>query len=214
MTPSVFACAAGDGISEIDIANGWGSTASARAVLERHWDTFITDSDFQWLSSIGINTVRLPIAYWNLGPDFCKGTPFENVSDVYQGSWARIVRAINMAGMYGLGVLVDFHGAVGSQNGQDHSGISDGQTNLFREPENMDKSINALAFIVKELVHTNNVVGIEILNEPIYDGALEGFCEPIFLFSANFTEACSRRPCYQRNESSRHRCSQIPTIPS
>ena len=53
MTPSVFDCAAGDGIGEIDIAHGWGSIDSARAVLERHWDTFITVSDFEWLSRTG-----------------------------------------------------------------------------------------------------------------------------------------------------------------
>ncbi|KAF5324539.1 hypothetical protein D9611_004242 [Ephemerocybe angulata] len=175
MTPSVFNCAAGDGVSELDIASGWGSTASARAVLERHWDTFITASDFQFLSTVGINTVRLPIGYWNLGPEFCKDTAFAGVADVYQGSWTRVVRAINMAGMHGIGVLVDLHGAVGSQNGQGHSGISDGQTGLFSNPGNMDKTINVLTYLIKQLLHVNNVVGIEILNEPKYDDGLELF---------------------------------------
>ncbi|KAJ2922467.1 hypothetical protein H1R20_g14635, partial [Candolleomyces eurysporus] len=175
MTPSVFDCAAGDGIAEIDIAHGWRSIESARAVLERHWDTFITASDFEWLSSIGINTVRLPIGYWNLGPEFCRDTPFADVAEVYRSSWSRVVRAINMAGMYGLGVLVDLHGAVGSQNGQDHSGVSDGQMNLFSDAGNVDKTINVLTYLTKELVHVNNIVGIEILNEPKYVGELEGF---------------------------------------
>lgn len=177
MTPSLFDCAAGDGIAEIDIAHGWGSIESARAILERHWDTFITAPDFEWLSSIGINTVRLPIGYWNLGPEFCKDTPFGDVAEVYRNSWRRIVRAINMAGMYGLGVLVDLHGAVGSQNGQDHSGVSDGQMNLFSDAGNVDKTINVLTYLTKELVHVNNIVGIEILNEPKYVAELEGFCE-------------------------------------
>lgn len=34
---------------------------NARQILERHWDTFITEDDFRWLSEIGINTVRIPI---------------------------------------------------------------------------------------------------------------------------------------------------------
>ena len=117
MTPSLFTCAAGRKISELDIASGWGSIASARALLERHWDTFITADDFKYLASIGINTVRLPIGYWNLGPLYCRNTPFEAVSDVYQNSWPRIVRTINMAADVGIGVLVDLHGAAGSQNG-------------------------------------------------------------------------------------------------
>ncbi|KDR81860.1 hypothetical protein GALMADRAFT_240110 [Galerina marginata CBS 339.88] len=175
MTPSVFECAYGTKGAEIDIAKGWGSVNSARAVLERHWDTFIQESDFAYLASIGINTVRLPIGYWSLGPEYMQGTPFESVAQVYQDAWPRIVRAINQAGKHGLGVLVDLHGAVGSQNGQQHSGMSDGQTNLFSVPENMGKTVGVLTFLTKMLAPVNNVVGIQILNEPTYVPTLEDF---------------------------------------
>jgi len=177
MTPSIFACAAGEGFAEIDIAMGWGSVENARAALEKHWDTFVTESDFRWLASIGINTVRLPIGYWNLGPDFCKGTAFESVSEVYRESWSRVLRAVNLAGVYGLGVLIDLHGAVGSQNGQDHSGVSDGQASLWADEENKQKTIDVLVFLTKQFVRVNNVVGIELLNEPHYVDELEMFCE-------------------------------------
>ncbi|KAF7793112.1 hypothetical protein EIP86_004220 [Pleurotus ostreatoroseus] len=166
MVPSVFACAAQPQVSEIDIANGWGGLDGARSVLEQHWDTFINQSDFQYLASIGINTVRLPIGYWTLGPDFVQGTPYENVSSVYENSWSRVVRTINLAGQAGIGVLVDLHGAPGSQNGQQHSGISDGQTNLFGNPYWINKTMDVLTFLMGQLGYVTNVVGIEILNEP------------------------------------------------
>ena len=54
---------------------------------------------------------------WSLGPSFCAGTPFESVSEVYINAWPRILRAINTAAKYDIGVLVDLHGAPGSQNG-------------------------------------------------------------------------------------------------
>ena len=117
MTPSLFTCASGQKISEIDIASGWGNTTSARALLERHWDTFINETDFERLAAIGINTVRLPIGYWNLPSQYSKNTPFESVSDVYQNSWQHVLKAINMAANVSIGVLVDLHGAPGSQNG-------------------------------------------------------------------------------------------------
>ena len=176
MTPSVFTCASGKQLSELDIASGWGSLDSARAVLERHWDTFINASDFHYLSSIGINTVRLPIGYWSLGPAFCQGTPFEPVADVYRNSWPRVVRAINDAADAGIGVLVDLHGAPGSQNGQQHSGISDGQTNLFGNDWYTNKSMAVLSFLMQELVNVTNVVGIQILNEPTNAPELPSFC--------------------------------------
>ncbi|KAI0082754.1 glycoside hydrolase [Panus rudis PR-1116 ss-1] len=175
MTQSLFKCAAGKKVSELDIAQGWGSQTNARALLERHWDTFINQSDFNYLASIGINTVRMPIGYWNLGPEFCKGTPFESVANVYTGSWPRVVRAINMANEAGIGVLVDLHGAVGSQNGQAHSGISDGVTGLFDSPANIDKTMKVLTFLTKQLASVTNVVGIQMLNEPKGVDSLEDF---------------------------------------
>ncbi|KAI0062333.1 glycoside hydrolase [Artomyces pyxidatus] len=175
MTPSVFACASGKKGSELDIASGWGSIDSARSVLEKHWDTFINETDFEYLASIGINTVRLPIGYWSLGPTFCAGTPFAHVADVYRNAWAQVVRAINMANNAGIGVLVDLHGAPGSQNGQPHSGISDGATDLFDVPANQDKTIAVLTFLIQQLSGVPNVVGIQMLNEPKNVPQLAGF---------------------------------------
>lgn len=61
MNPSLFKCASGNKQAEFDVANGWGSVDNARQVLERHWDEWITEKDFEYLAGIGINTVRLPI---------------------------------------------------------------------------------------------------------------------------------------------------------
>jgi hypothetical protein len=176
MTPSVFTCAAGSRASELDIATGWGSPSNARAVLEHHWDTWITQDDFAYLAGIGINTVRLPLGYWSLGPDFTYGTDFAAVAEVYSGSWWRVKRAISWAASHGIGVLVDFHGAPGSQNGQSHSGISTGKTGLFNSEDNMSKAINALTYLTQQLGGVTNVVGIQILNEPDNVPSLPAFC--------------------------------------
>lgn len=116
MAPSLMTCANGHQAGEHDVASGWGNTTSARQLLEHHWDTWVTENDFAYLHSIGINTVRIPIGYWSLGPSFCAGTAFADVSDVYQNSWARVLRAVSTAEKYGIGVLIDLHGAPGSQN--------------------------------------------------------------------------------------------------
>ncbi|WRT70121.1 uncharacterized protein IL334_007115 [Kwoniella shivajii] len=175
MNPSLFTCASGNKQAEFDVANGWGSVDNARQVLERHWDEWITEDDFKYLASIGINTVRLPIGYWSLGPVYCQGTAFESVSAAYVNSWPRVVRAINWAEKYGLGVLVDLHGAPGSQNAQAHSGVSDGQQNLFNNPTNVQLTINILTYLTQQLVKVNNVVGIQILNEPSNVDSLPSF---------------------------------------
>ena len=105
-----------------------------------------------------------------------QATAFESVAQVYRNCWPGIVRAINQAGNVGIGVLVDLHGAVGSQNGQQHSGISDGATNLFSVPSNMDKTIAVLTFLAQNLACVANVVGIQILNKPQYVHNFTEFC--------------------------------------
>ena len=82
MTPSLFTCANYNRSSELDVATGWGSAENARMVLEKHWDTFITEEDWKRMSEIGINSVRLPIGYWALGQQFNVGTAFEQVAPV------------------------------------------------------------------------------------------------------------------------------------
>lgn len=118
MVPSLFNCASAPGISEYDVATGW--NGDSKSVLERHWDSFITESDFKWLSGLGINTVRLPLGYWHIGTgetDWVKGTMYEGVRDSYSGAWPRVLRVVNWAAKHGIGVLIDLHGAPGSQNG-------------------------------------------------------------------------------------------------
>ena len=118
MVPSLFSCASDPAISEYDVASGW--NGQAKAALERHWDSFITEDDFAWLSGIGINTVRLPIGYWHVGTDqdeWNMGTAYEPLRTHYAGAWPRILRAVNWASKHNIGVLVDLHAAPGSQNG-------------------------------------------------------------------------------------------------
>lgn len=44
------------------------------------------------------------LGYWSLGPAFLQGTPFQKYASVYTNAWARVVRAINAAEKYKLGV--------------------------------------------------------------------------------------------------------------
>lgn len=183
MTPTVFTAAAGPHhSSELDIASGCSSREQSRAILEQHWDTFINKTDFDYLADIGINTVRIPIGYWCLGSKYMEGTPFHPVAEVYQNCWVRLLRAINWAAGAGIGVLIDLHGAPGSQNGQPHSGQSGGRVGLFSNPAYMDKTVESLVYLATQLSVVNNLVGIQLLNEPANDPTLPGFC----MLSRNF----------------------------
>jgi aryl-phospho-beta-D-glucosidase BglC (GH1 family) len=73
------------------------------------------------MASVGINTVRLPLGYWHIGTggdrDWMQDTMYAAVQDQYEGAWPRVLQSISWAAKYGIGVLIDLHGAPGSQNG-------------------------------------------------------------------------------------------------
>lgn len=169
MQSSFMSCAKDGGSSEYALLSGFGTSAnglkSAQYYLEQHWDTWITEEDFIWLKSRGINTVRIPIGYWSVGPYFArKNSDFAPYASVYQNSWKYVARAINWAAKYDIGVLLDLHGAYGSQNGNDHSGIV-GKTEFFTAA-NRKLTTDLLLWLANEIADVTNLVGLQILNEP------------------------------------------------
>ena len=34
--------------------------------MEEHLSTFVTEADFDWMASHGVNTVRVPLGWWNV----------------------------------------------------------------------------------------------------------------------------------------------------
>lgn len=176
MVPSLFSCAYGKEKGELAILRGYGDSPegiqSARSRLEAHWDTWITDEDMAQIRARGINSVRIPIGYWNLpGANFTKDTPFENFTDVYKNSWKYVRRAIKLADDHDLGVLLDLHGAYGSQNGGEISGFNKFDVNFYKG-DNRQRTTDALVWIANDLNGATNLIGIELLNEPKYNRKL------------------------------------------
>ncbi len=134
--------------------------AKASELLRRHRDTWITEKDFQWIANHGLNTVRLPIGYWAVMPE----APYVNAGET-------LTKALQMAARYKLGVIVDLHGAPGSQNGWDHSGHA-GALN-WPQPKNVEHTLKVIDNLASICEAHPCVVGIELLNEPRWDVPLE-----------------------------------------
>ncbi|KAG2105815.1 glycoside hydrolase family 5 protein [Suillus discolor] len=169
---SPFQGAAGSGQSDLDVAKG----LHAKQVLEHHWDSWITSSDFEWLAARGINTVRIPIGYYHicaLDPSILTRTDFDGLQHVFEGAWSRLVAAVVTAQSFGIGVLFDLHAAPGKQNKDSHSGTSSPVISFFNSRFNMQLAIRTLRILVTQLIALrahgpvfDNIVGIQLLNEP------------------------------------------------
>jgi aryl-phospho-beta-D-glucosidase BglC (GH1 family) len=116
------------------------------------------------LTSAG-TTLRLPIGYWDLGRDFCVGTPFEEYADVYLNAWSSIKALCHRASLRGIGILMDFHALPGGANRDTHSGTNSGVAALWGNASNLDKASACLQFIAREAQYLENVIGIEVCNE-------------------------------------------------
>jgi len=139
----------------------------AKQLLTQHWDTWYTRDDFARIKQLGLNTVRLPVGYWAFG-DY---PPM--VANV-----AYVDAAAKWCDELGLGMLIDLHGAPGSQNGFDNSGRTCGDKCIVDCPPapswmyndtNVDLTLKVLQKFAQRYKTARAVIGIEVLNEPRWD---------------------------------------------
>ncbi|KAJ1950355.1 Glucan 1,3-beta-glucosidase 3 [Linderina macrospora] len=157
--------------SEGDLIECMGSEAKQK--MEAHWESWIQRGDFERMASIGINTVRLPIGWWVLGPGFTQGL-YEKHAEVYRNALFYLGRVLRWAEEFQIGVLLDIHAIPGGQNNDSHSGIT-GKPLFYQNSACQELTLqcySALTMLVSDITH---VVGLQIINEPLDDPMLEGF---------------------------------------
>ena len=148
MTPSLFAGT--DAQDEYTFMQ----TPGAQEKITVHRQEFITESDFRWIHDAGLDAVRIPVGYWVLDSD----EPFMEAKQYLD--WA-----FKMAETYNLLVLLDLHGAPGSQNGHDHSGQV-GTPAWFTKEAYRTETITVLEALHERYHASPAYWGLELLNEP------------------------------------------------
>lgn len=93
--------------------------AAMRELIGVYQDSYWTEADFDNCKALGMNCIRLPFWYMNF-VDF-NGNYINN-------AFSRIDWFLEQAGKRGMYVILDMHGAPGSQNGSDHSGVDGGNS--------------------------------------------------------------------------------------
>ena len=130
--------------------------------MRQHLESFVVEEDFKWLAEQGFNAVRVPVGYWNaLGA--VSGIPYVPASPSV--SLAYLDRVFEWGRKHGLAVLLDLHGAPGSQNGADHSGCdSDGVG--WHGDASVKLSLKAIDTFARRYAPHPSFLGIELMNEP------------------------------------------------
>ena len=165
MTPTA---STGSVHSEIDIyhtlTERFGEN-TMRELIGVYQDNYWTESDFDNCRALGMNCIRLPFWYLNF-VDF-NGNYLDNCFE-------RIDWFLAEAGERGMYVILDFHGAPGSQNGSDHSGVDggnnkEGASEFFfgaNARENQQLYYDIWEKIARRYKDNPVVAGYDLLNEP------------------------------------------------
>lgn len=159
-----------EGSSELAAVKAWVEKEGiecARDKFEQHWASIVTDAAIGWLvNEAKCTTVRLPIGYYDLpGPEFTRGTPFEQYAQVYCGAWDSIRTLINRLRERSIGVMLDLHALPGGANAQEHSGTNSGRAEFWRSDFNRAFGTRCAQFLAQEARSGLDIAGIQLVNE-------------------------------------------------
>ena len=132
--------------------------------LDYYYDAWWSENDFKIIKDVGFNTIRLPF-YWRniLNDDFSRKS--EEVAFEYL-DW--FIENCKNNGLY---VILDLHGAPGSQNGYEHSGNNNKNPELWSNVEYMDATNDLWDYVSTHYNDTRKdlsyyIIAYDLLNEP------------------------------------------------
>lgn len=157
LTPSLFA-----GVHAEDEYQ-FMATPGAAEKLRRHRAEFLSEDDFAWIADHGLDLVRIPVGHWVFG-DAPETGP--DGRQLLLGCLDELDWAMEQSRRYGLRVLLDLHGAPGSQNGRDHSGKS-GRRAWYDHADYRRRTVDVLERLARRYRDADHLWGIELLNEPM-----------------------------------------------
>ncbi|XP_050264422.1 probable glucan 1,3-beta-glucosidase A isoform X1 [Quercus robur] len=161
--PSVFVMKNSGGLQgEFQVTNGYGSQRASQ-IMRNHWNTFIVEDDFKFVSTNGLNAVRIPVGWWIAS----NPTPKPYV----EGSLQALDNAFLWAKKYGVKIIIDLHAAPGSQNGWEHSSSRDGSQEWGKTDENIQQTVDVIEFLTARYAKNPSLYAVELINEPRAPGA-------------------------------------------
>ncbi|KAJ7773250.1 glycoside hydrolase family 5 protein [Mycena metata] len=164
ITPSIFQNTGNDNIVDEFTFGSMQDPATALSVLQNHWATWITEADFAAIAAAGLNHVRIPYGYWSVPLTSADTNESTSTAPYTPGAWPYLLKALNWAKKYNIHVLLDLHGAPGSQNGFDNSGQRTATPAWSINAANISRTVDTIRFVTENLGGMVDI--IELLNEP------------------------------------------------
>ncbi len=154
---------------------------SLEELLNAYYSCFFAEEDFRIIKEdLQMNVIRFPFFYLDiLNEDLTLKS--EDTAFSYL-DWF-----ISQAAKNELYIILDLHGAPGSQNGYEHSGTAGYTAGLWESKENVDATVAIWDFVSNHYLNTRPDLGkwiatYDILNEPTYTykGSTNKKCWDVF----------------------------------
>ncbi len=121
-------------------------------------DNWMTAKDWDLLASFGVNLVRVPFIHTVVEDEKRPGK-------LRVDAWHYLDGAINEAEKRGIYVILDLHGAAGSQGWEHHSGCA-GRNQYWSVPEYQQRTVWLWQQVASRYKDRPSVAGYSLLNEP------------------------------------------------
>ena len=135
------------------------------SLLDYYEDNYWTESDFDNCKNLGMSVIRVPFTYMNL----YRYDSSKNDWVLRDNAFRKLDWFVEQCSQRGIYVILDLHGAFGSQNGQDHSGevidnVSD--VTFFSNSYNKNKTLELWKTVAAHFANNPAVAAYDTLNEP------------------------------------------------
>jgi hypothetical protein len=136
----------------------WGA-AKYELFFETFYRSFFGDDDAAYLSSLGLNSIRIPFGYRRFEDD---ARPFVLKDEGFR----ELDRALQACAKHGLYAVLDLHAVPGSQNQHWHSDNSTHVAGYWGQAQFQDRMVHLWEAIADRYRDNPTVAGYNLLNEP------------------------------------------------
>src|SRR5919112_1952492 len=127
--------------------------------FDRFLEHFFTEGDARFISSLGLNLLRLPVNYRHFEEDM---RPFE----IREEGFKHLDRVVELCAAHGIYTIVDLHALPGYQNQHWHSDNPTHKALLWRHRHFQDRTVNIWEHIAERYGGNPWVAGYNPINEP------------------------------------------------
>lgn len=139
---------------------------------DAYFESYCTEADFQLISEIGLNTIRLPLYYRNfltihdryrLSDEELCAMDFEDIELDFE----KLDKFLSYAKKYDLKVIIDMHGVMGGQSGYEHCGTRD--IDFWDNEDYIEFMCNLWRAIAEHYLdsdYSSTILAYDLANEP------------------------------------------------